>query len=144
LVEGVILLPENLFYNTTAPGILLCLNRNKPENRRGRIVLVNASKEFEKGRPKNFIPDGSIGKIAEAFHRGEDVPKFVRGITGDEAAKNDYNLSPSRYIASDGGEGALPLEDAIVLLREAEDERAAADRDFRAAMKRLGLGGTGG
>ena len=49
LIEGIVLLPENLFYNTTAPGILLCLNRHKPADRRGKMVLINASKEFEKG-----------------------------------------------------------------------------------------------
>src|SRR5262249_23446612 len=43
VIEGVVLLPENLFYNTSAPGILLLLNRSKPEPRRGQILLVNAS-----------------------------------------------------------------------------------------------------
>lgn len=141
LIEGVILLPENLFYNTTAPGILLCLNKSKPKVRQEKIILVNASKEFEKGRPKNFIPDESITKVAEAFRGSEDIPNFVKVITNEEAAKNDYNLSPSRYVAVDGGEEVLPLEDAIVLLKEAEEERVAADQELDAAMERLGFGG---
>lgn len=70
VIEGVILLPENLFYNTTAPGILLCLNRAKPKERQGKIILINASKEFEKGRPKNLIPDASILKVKDAFLNG--------------------------------------------------------------------------
>ncbi len=139
LIEGVVLLPENLFYNTTAPGILLCLNKNKPKEQRGKIILINASKEFEKGRPKNFIPDPSVKKIAEAFHAGEDVASFVQVITNQEAAKHDYNLSPSRYVAIDGGLEVLPAEDAIVLLREAEEERLAADDEFDKAMEQLGL-----
>lgn len=44
LIEGVILLPENLFYNTNAPGVIIVLNKRKPKGRRGKIVLVNASK----------------------------------------------------------------------------------------------------
>src|SRR5262249_28010584 len=56
LIEGVIYLPENLFYNTSAPGIILVLNRNKPKDRRGQLFLVNASRVVEKGDPKNFIP----------------------------------------------------------------------------------------
>lgn len=141
LIAGVILLPENLFYNTTAPGILLCLNRNKDKSRRGKIILVNASREFEKGRPKNFIPDKAITKIASAFHAGKDIDRFVKVITLEEVMKNDYNLSPSRYVAIDGGEEVLPLEDAVVLLKEAEEERATADEAFDEAMKQLGLGG---
>jgi type I restriction enzyme M protein len=140
LIEGVVLLPENLFYNTTAPGILLCLNRNKETSRRGKIILANASQEFEKGRPKNFIPDEAITKIAKAFLAGKDVDGFIKVITVDEAAKNDYNLSPSRYVAVDGGDEVLPLEDTIVLLKEAEEERATADEAFGEAMKQLGLG----
>src|SRR5207249_12071587 len=51
LIEGVIYLPENLFYNTGAPGILLLLNRNKPKNRQGKLFLLNASQVVEKGDP---------------------------------------------------------------------------------------------
>ena len=53
LIEGVILLPENLFYNTSAPGIILLLNRSKPDERKEQILLINLSKHFEKGKPKN-------------------------------------------------------------------------------------------
>jgi type I restriction enzyme M protein len=140
LIEAVILLPENLFYNTTAPGILLCLNRNKPHDRRG-IILINASKEFEKGRPKNFIQDESVRKIEAAFRAGTDVASFVKVISKEEAAQNDYNLSPSRYVAVDGGAEVLPVEEAVVLLREAEEERLGADRELDNALVRLGLGG---
>lgn len=140
LIEGVILLPENLFYNTTAPGILLCLNKSKAKTRQGKMVLINASREFEKGRPKNFIPDSSIAKIAGAFRAGKDVPSFVKVITNDEATKNDYTLLPSRYVAVDGEAEVLPIEDALILLRETEKECIAADEEFEKALKRLGLG----
>jgi type I restriction enzyme M protein len=134
-------LPENLFYNTPAPGILLCLNKGKSKERLGRIILINASKEFEKGRPKNFIPDTNITRIAAAFVAGKDAAGFVNVITNEEAAKNDYNLSPSRYVDIDGGAEVLPVEDAIILVREAEEERESADAEFDKAMEQLGLGG---
>src|SRR5215831_18894893 len=68
LIEGVIYLPENLFYNTSAPGILLFLNRNKSKDRRNTIFLVNASQVVEKGDPKNFIPTAGIERITTAFN----------------------------------------------------------------------------
>jgi type I restriction enzyme M protein len=141
LIEAVVLLPENLFYNTTAQGILLCLNRKKSMTRIGQIVLVNASKEFEKGRPKNFIPDKSIARIADAFAAGQDVPGFVKVITNEEAATREYNLSPSRYVSTDGDSEVLPAEDAMVRVRDAEDQRRAADLTFDKTMAQLGLGG---
>jgi type I restriction enzyme M protein len=56
LIEGVIYLPENLFYNTTAPGIIMVLNRAKPKARKGKILLLNASRDFAKGDPKKLHP----------------------------------------------------------------------------------------
>ena len=98
VIEGVILFPENLFYNTTAAGIIIFLNKNKPENKKGKIILLNASKEFYKGQPKNHISEKSIEKIVNAFIKGEYQEKFVEVISLKEAQKNDYNLSPSKYI----------------------------------------------
>ena len=141
LIEAVVLLPENLFYNTTAPGILLCLSKEKPKSRKGKILLVNASKEFTKGRPKNFIPNESIVRVANAFTQGEDIANFAKVITNVEAANNDYSLSPGLYVPLGGGAEVLSVEDAVVLLKEAEAERALADRGFDGAMAELGLGG---
>jgi type I restriction-modification system DNA methylase subunit len=53
LIEAVVLLPENLFYNTSAPGIVLAVNRAKRHP--GEMVLINASKLCAKGRPKNYL-----------------------------------------------------------------------------------------
>ena len=53
LIEAVLLLPENLFYNTTAPGIIMVVNRKKQHS--GEMLLINASKLFKKGRPKNYM-----------------------------------------------------------------------------------------
>jgi type I restriction enzyme M protein len=98
VIEGVILLPDNLFYNTTAAGIIIVLNRGKPADRRGKVILINASGEFQKGRPKNFIPDESVRKIAAAFHAGKDIERLVKVASTEEITKHDYSLSPSRYI----------------------------------------------
>ena len=67
LIDSVLYLPENLFYNTTAPGIVLFLNRAKPKDRIGKVLLVNASQVFEKGDPKNFIPEEGIRRIADTL-----------------------------------------------------------------------------
>ncbi len=141
LVEAVILLPENLFYNTSAPGIILVINKAK--RRPGEILLINASKLCAKGRPKNYLAEAHIRQIYELYRDWRAEPGLSVIIGNEEAARNDFNLSPSRYVASNGGDQALPLEEALVLLAEAEEERAEADRDFRAALVGLGLTGWG-
>jgi type I restriction enzyme M protein len=55
LIEGVVLLPDNLFYNTPAPGIILLLNRQKPAERAGHLLLVNASAYFVSPLPASKL-----------------------------------------------------------------------------------------
>jgi len=138
LVECVILLPENLFVNTTAPGIILVLNRAK--RHKGEMLLVNASRLFTKGRPKNALGEEHIEQVHALYRewRAEEGLSVV--VTVAEAARNDYNLSPSRYVAQNGGEEVLPLDEAVVLLREAEEERQEADEALHDMLRILGLG----
>ncbi len=137
LIEAVILLPENLFYNTTAPGIILMVNRRKP--RRGEILLINASQQFAKGRPKNYLTEEHIARIAALYREWRAEEGISTIITTDETARNDYNLSPSRYVSVNGKEEVLPLEEAVVRLLEAEEERAEADRALNEVLRTLGV-----
>jgi type I restriction enzyme M protein len=137
LVEAVVLLPENLFYNTTAPGIILVINRKKRHP--NEILLINASTLFAKGRPKNYLTVEHVDRIAQLYHEWRAGEGLSAIITGEEAARNDYNLSPSRYVATNDKEDVLPLEEAVVLLREAEEERARADGQLKEVLKTLGL-----
>src|SRR5436190_16234112 len=78
LIEGVIYLPENLFYNNTAPGIILMLDKAKPKERRGKLFLLNATNEFIKGNPKNYLAADAITRIADTFNAWKEVEKFSR------------------------------------------------------------------
>jgi len=137
LVEMVILLPENLFYNTTAPGIILVVNTQKKH--KGEVLLINASKLFEKGRPKNFLPEQTITQVSEIYHQWKDEEGISKIIKTEEIIKYDYNLSPSRYVAQNGGDETLPLEEAVVLVREAEEERQKADQKLYRVLEQLGF-----
>src|SRR5207247_681028 len=109
LIEGVIYLPENLFYNTTAPGIILFLNKAKPKEQQGKLLLLNASRDFVKGDPKNYIPDDAIIRIADTFTTCKEVEKYSRIVSREDVAKNDFNISPSRYIHTGEGEEYRPI-----------------------------------
>ena len=139
-VEAVLLLPENLFYNTTAPGIIIVINKSKPSERRNQILLINASKLFKKGRPKNYLPDESIKLISDIYLNWKEENGISKIITKEEAAKNDYNLSPSRYVAQNNKDDTLPLEDAVIQLWEAEEERKQADEKLKEILNQLGMG----
>jgi type I restriction enzyme M protein len=98
LIDGVILLPDNLFYNTPAAGVIVVLNRRKPSARKDKIVLLNASRRVLKGKPKNYMPDDAIRPLAAAYLRGEPIDGELTVITRQQAEEADYNLSPSRWV----------------------------------------------
>jgi type I restriction enzyme M protein len=123
LIDGVILLPDNLFYNTTAAGVIVVLSRRKPAARKDRIVLLNASRRVQKGRPKNFIPEEAIRPLAAAFLKGEPVEGEVAVITRRQAEEADYNLSPSRWV---GHSNLTEIGSVSTLLRELADLDAEA------------------
>lgn len=137
LIEGVIYLPENLFYNTTAPGIILVLNRAKPREREEKFFLVNASREFTKGDPKNYIPDDAIRRIADTFTAWKEVEKYSRIVSSEEIAKNDYNISPSRYIHTSEGEEYRPIAEIVEELETLEAEAAEIDATLKNILKRF-------
>jgi len=137
LIDGVILLPDNLFYNTTAAGIIIVLRKNKPKDRKGKIVLVNASQQFRKGTPKNYLPDEAVKSIADGFLKAKPEDGFVGVVTNEEVAKNDFNLSPSRYLTN-GTTGTL-REVAVIAkeLDNIEKETEAIGRDLKNILSQL-------
>lgn len=139
LIEGIIYLPENLFYNTTAPGIIIFLNKNKPAKLKDKIFLLNAGKDFEKGDPKNYISDEQIKKIADTYNTKKEVENFSIFVGKDEMVKNDYNISPSRYIHLGGVEEYEPIEDILSDLAEVEAKAKEADKNLQKVLKELGF-----
>lgn len=139
LIESVLYLPENLFYNTTAPGIVLFLNKAKPKARKHKIFLVNASQLFEKGDPKNFIPDHSIQRIADTLIAWKEEDKLSRTVDLAELKKNDYNISPSRYIHTSDAETYRPIAEIVEELNAIEAEARETDKALREILGKLGI-----
>lgn len=135
LIEGVIYMPENLFYNTSAPGILLFLNRNKPKKQKDKLMLVNASCEFEKGDPKNFIPVKLVARIAKTFLKWKVEDKFSRVVEKAELEKNDFNISPSRYIHVAEANGFREIVDIVNELDAIEAETASTNTELRCILE---------
>lgn len=98
LIEGAILLPENLFYNTNAAGIVIVLNKRKAGPKKGKIVLINASRHVKKGKPKNYIPEENVRLLAARFHRAEPVEGEVSVINTADAVTKDYAISPGFWV----------------------------------------------
>ncbi len=139
LIEAVLYLPENLFYNTSAPGIVLFLNKAKTKAQQGKVLLVNASQIFEKGDPKNFIPDEGIEKIADTLKNWKEEEKFSRIVEHAELKKNDYNISPSRYIHTTEAETYRPIAEIVAELEAIEAEARETDAELKEILEKIGV-----
>ena len=137
MIDGVILLPGNLFYNTNAAGIIVVLSMRKPESRKGKIVLLNASRRVGKGQPKNYIPEQDIRPLAAMFLKGEPVEGEVAVITREQAAAADYNLSPSRWVGNAADNGNADIGEIISRFESITAEEAEVSADLNAVLRKL-------
>jgi type I restriction enzyme M protein len=102
VVEAVIGLAPNLLHTTGIPVCALVLRApggKKPE-RRGKVLFINAEREYQTGRERNELLPGHLEKIVSAFHDYRDQPGFARIMTREELAENQDNLNIRRYVDS--------------------------------------------
>jgi type I restriction enzyme M protein len=100
LVEAVIGLPPDLFYNTNIPACILLLRgkSGKPEERQGRVLFINADREYVEGSNQNEIRPEHIEKIASTYHGWESIENYSRVVPLDEIREKEYDLNIRRYV----------------------------------------------
>ncbi len=98
-LDAVIGLAPNLFYGTGIPACLLVLRAPgaKPDERCGKVLFINADREYHEGRAQNHLHPEHIEKIVSTWEAFEDVPGFARVVERAELAENDDNLNIRRY-----------------------------------------------
>ena len=139
LFEAVIGLAPNLFYGTGIPASILVLNRDKPEERRGEVLFIDASGEYEEGSNQNRLRDRDIERITRTFRAWTDVEKYARVAPLAEIEQNDWNLNISRYVDTSEEEERIDVAEAVRKLRELERERAAAEATMNRYLAELGF-----
>jgi type I restriction enzyme M protein len=100
LVEAVIGLPPDLFYNTNIPACILILRSKsgKPEERQGRVLFINADREYEEGSNQNEIRPEHIEKIASTYHGWESIENYARVVPLEDIREKEYDLNIRRYV----------------------------------------------
>jgi type I restriction enzyme M protein len=148
LVECVILLPEKLFYNTGAPGAIIIFNKHKPAERRGKVLFVNASREFEQHpevRKLNRLGDNNIKKIADAYKRFSEEDRFSKVVSLEEIEQNDCNLNVTLYVMADEERERIDIVKEFSELKALAIERQEAERKLEAILQQITkTGGSGG
>lgn len=139
VIEGIVALPEKLFYGTGIPGCVLLLNRDKPKERKNRIIFIHAAKDYEEGTNRNKLRQQDIDRITKGFKDYKDIDRYCHIAELDEIRKNEFNLNVPRYIDISEPEEEIDIQNTIDELAKLEKERYQIASDIKIHLRELGF-----
>lgn len=140
LIECVVLLPEKLFYNTGAPGAILIFNKNKPKERKKKVLFINASREYGQHpdvRKLNRLGDEHIEKITKVYKTFGEVDGITRVVSLDEIKENDYNLNVTLYVFPEEEEEEIDVEKEWEELQQLDKEKSEIDKTIEGFLREI-------
>jgi type I restriction enzyme M protein len=138
-IETVIGLAPNLFYGTGLAACILILKKKKSKERTGKVLIVDASSLFRKGRAKNYLDPEHAEQIAAWVKQCEDVQDRARVVTLRQIQEEDWTLNISRYVLPAIGEDIPPLDVAIEEFKTAWGRAQDAEERLRTLLRENGL-----
>ena len=138
LIECVLGLGPNLFYNSPMEACVVVCRTQKPKERRGKILFINAVNEVTRERAQSFLTDEHLQRIVRAYRDFQDEPGFTRIATLEEIRSKDCNLSIPLYV---GGETQAQTnaatESATTALTDALAGWRKSSAEVRSALAKL-------
>ncbi|HGZ6611755.1 class I SAM-dependent DNA methyltransferase [Vibrio parahaemolyticus] len=158
LIEGVVGLPDKLFFNTGISAAVLIINKNKPAALKNKVIFVDASAEFGEGKAMNFLRGGDIKRITTEYSKAKQtlidageqtedklsdllnsvtVDKYLRVVDITEIKQNDFNLNISRYIDTSEEEDKINVADVWKNLSRIDQELIQTDKKLSSYLSLL-------
>jgi len=129
LVEAVIGLAPNLFYGTGLAACILVLHQSKLATRKGKVLVIDASSCFKRGRAQNFLEPTDAQQIHKWFAAFVTVEDRTKVVSLAEIEQEGWTLNISRYVLPPVGADIPPLPEAVAAFKEALGKcREAEDR----------------
>ena len=134
MIEAVIGLAPNLFYGTGLAACILVLRQNQVKTRAGKVLIIDASTLFRKGRAQNFLEPEHAAEILRWYRKFVDVEDRMRVVSLEEIEKEGWTLNISRYVLPPIGTDIPPLEEAITSFKNALVECRKAEERLHQVM----------
>ncbi|MBV6500090.1 MAG: hypothetical protein CJBNEKGG_02558 [Prosthecobacter sp.] len=142
LIECVLGLGPNLFYNSPMEACVVVCRTQKPKARRGKILFINAVNEVTRERAQSFLTDEHLQRVVRAYQDFKDEPGFTRVVPIEEIRAKEGNLSIPLYV---GGEMQAQTDAAAELAATALPDALAgwlkSSHKVRASLGALVGGG---
>lgn len=156
LVDCIVALPKQLFYNTGIPACIWFVSRKRAGNgdrkRTGEILFIDASKVgFMADRTHREFSEEDIAKISETYHewrkrdgKYENIKGFCKSANIEEITKHNFVLTPGRYVGiKDEEDDGVPFEDKMAeltaKLSEQMKEEKKLDEEIKKQLKNVGF-----
>ncbi len=139
ILDAVIGLGPNLFYGTSIAACILVFRQKKPKGYRKRVLIVDVSKEFKKGRAQNEMLPEHVDRICQSYANHQDAAGVARLVSLDEIEQNDWNLNIPRYVEPVLEGETLSVADNITSLKTSIDAAYAAEDRLKSLLSQAGL-----
>lgn len=126
-LASIVCVPDNMFLNTSIPVAVLTLEHDKTEN---GVLIIDASKGFEKVGKQNVMTPEHVGKVIEAVRARTDVAKFAKVASFEEIKENDCNLNIPRYVSTFEHEPTPDLVETLEELVEQNQKIGTAGKEL--------------
>ncbi|MCY1457096.1 type I restriction-modification system, M subunit [compost metagenome] len=122
---------------------MLILNKQKPAALKGKVIIIDASRDYLEGKAQNSLRVEDITRIVSthkaAFEQQVEVESYCRVVTLDEIRSNDGNLNIARYIDNGETEESIDVAATLAQLAELDEEEAQIDVRLSGYLVELGL-----
>jgi len=136
LIESVIGIGPNLFYNSPMEACIIICNRHKQEILREKILFINALKEITRKNGESYLEKVHIDKIASIFNKPHDVDNFSRIVDWKEIESYNYDLTIQKYVFINDAEDIL-LESSETYVQQWETQRSTTNACLNELMNIL-------
>lgn len=140
VVDAVIGLGKNLFYNSSMESCLLVCNMNKPKERKEKIIFIDGKDEIRLERSAAYLKDEHIKRMADAYWNFKDEDGFTKVMTSKEILEeNDGNLSIQHYVKTNGNESTQTVEQLLAKTKSNQDSIQEGFDDLMTKLNELGI-----
>jgi type I restriction enzyme M protein len=120
VIEGIISLPPSLFYGTSIPGCIFLLNRNKPKERKNKIIFINAARKghYNDSSSRNKLRIQDINEIVSAFNNFNEEENFCHIAKISEIEESGFSLNVPKYVDTSEPEKMVNISKTIQIINK--------------------------
>lgn len=135
MIECVLGIGRNLFYNSPMEACIIICRTNKPAERKNKILFINAKHEVTRKNAQSYLEESHIKKIADAYVKYEEIDKFSKIVPINDVLANEGELTISLYLPEENTDEIVTVEEAVDSWSEISERTANEYRKLTKMIK---------